>query len=134
MPLYEYECEACGERFELIRKFSDAARGRLHLVREGSGDPPVLVTGDSVQGDRLSTSRTTRKRRKGARAKGAREREQGRRGQGRRQTAAKSDTAKSDGCGDGYRNEESTPKSDASAKTESSAAATPAEDQRAAKD
>ena len=23
MPLYEYECEACGARFELIRKFSD---------------------------------------------------------------------------------------------------------------
>ena len=23
MPLYEYHCEACGERFELIRKFSD---------------------------------------------------------------------------------------------------------------
>jgi len=23
MPLYEYECEACGQRFELIRKFSD---------------------------------------------------------------------------------------------------------------
>jgi putative FmdB family regulatory protein len=23
MPLYEYECEACGERFEVIRKFSD---------------------------------------------------------------------------------------------------------------
>ena len=23
MPLYEYECGACGERFELIRKFSD---------------------------------------------------------------------------------------------------------------
>ena len=23
MPLYEYECEACGERFEQIRKFSD---------------------------------------------------------------------------------------------------------------
>ncbi len=28
MPLYEYECLKCGERFELIRKFSD---------------PPVLV-------------------------------------------------------------------------------------------
>jgi putative FmdB family regulatory protein len=25
MPLYEYECEACGRRFELIRKFSDPA-------------------------------------------------------------------------------------------------------------
>jgi len=23
MPLYEYECESCGTRFELIRKFSD---------------------------------------------------------------------------------------------------------------
>src|SRR4051794_31318271 len=23
MPLYEYECESCGNRFELIRKFSD---------------------------------------------------------------------------------------------------------------
>jgi putative FmdB family regulatory protein len=23
MPLYEYQCEACGQRFELIRKFSD---------------------------------------------------------------------------------------------------------------
>ncbi|MDE0621635.1 MAG: zinc ribbon domain-containing protein, partial [Bryobacterales bacterium] len=24
MPLYEYECLKCGERFELIQKFSDA--------------------------------------------------------------------------------------------------------------
>lgn len=23
MPLYEYQCDACGERFERIRKFSD---------------------------------------------------------------------------------------------------------------
>ena len=23
MPLYEYRCESCGERFELIQKFSD---------------------------------------------------------------------------------------------------------------
>jgi putative FmdB family regulatory protein len=23
MPLYEYQCESCGNRFELIRKFSD---------------------------------------------------------------------------------------------------------------
>ena len=23
MPLYEYQCEACGHRFEIIRKFSD---------------------------------------------------------------------------------------------------------------
>lgn len=24
MPLYEYECESCGKRFERIQKFSDA--------------------------------------------------------------------------------------------------------------
>lgn len=24
MPLYEYQCEACGKRFEVIQKFSDA--------------------------------------------------------------------------------------------------------------
>jgi len=24
MPLYEYQCEACGHRFEVIQKFSDA--------------------------------------------------------------------------------------------------------------
>ena len=23
MPLYEYQCDACGERFEVIQKFSD---------------------------------------------------------------------------------------------------------------
>jgi putative FmdB family regulatory protein len=25
MPLYEYQCDACGKRFEVIQKFSDAA-------------------------------------------------------------------------------------------------------------
>jgi putative FmdB family regulatory protein len=24
MPLYEYKCESCGEKFEVIQKFSDA--------------------------------------------------------------------------------------------------------------
>jgi putative FmdB family regulatory protein len=24
MPLYEYQCDACGQRFEVIQKFSDA--------------------------------------------------------------------------------------------------------------
>lgn len=25
MPLYEYECDACGKRFEVIQKFSDTS-------------------------------------------------------------------------------------------------------------
>ena len=27
MPLYEYQCDACGHRFELIQKFSDPPAG-----------------------------------------------------------------------------------------------------------
>ncbi len=27
MPLYEYQCESCGHRFEVIQKFSDAPVG-----------------------------------------------------------------------------------------------------------
>jgi len=40
MPLYEYECGACGHRFEIIQKFSDApitecpeCRGRLRKLQ-----------------------------------------------------------------------------------------------------
>jgi putative FmdB family regulatory protein len=40
VPLYEYECDACGERFEVIRKFSDpplevctkCGRGPIHRL------------------------------------------------------------------------------------------------------
>lgn len=39
MPLYEYQCEGCGEVFELIQKFSDApitvhekCGGRVHRL------------------------------------------------------------------------------------------------------
>jgi putative FmdB family regulatory protein len=35
MPLYEYKCEACGQRFELIRKFSDPAVEVCALCEKG---------------------------------------------------------------------------------------------------
>jgi putative FmdB family regulatory protein len=35
MPLYEYKCEACGRRFELIRKFSDPAVEVCALCDQG---------------------------------------------------------------------------------------------------
>ena len=31
MPLYEYECEAAGHRFEVIQKFSDAPIGKCRV-------------------------------------------------------------------------------------------------------
>jgi putative FmdB family regulatory protein len=35
MPLYEYECEACGKRFEIIQKFSDSPAETCKLCAKG---------------------------------------------------------------------------------------------------
>jgi putative FmdB family regulatory protein len=35
MPLYEYQCEACGKRFEVIRKFSDPPLETCALCGKG---------------------------------------------------------------------------------------------------
>ena len=35
MPLYEYQCEACGERFEVIQKFSDTPIESCRKCGEG---------------------------------------------------------------------------------------------------
>jgi len=35
MPLYEYRCEACGRRFELIRKFSESTVDVCTLCGKG---------------------------------------------------------------------------------------------------
>ncbi len=37
MPLYEYECDACGHRFEVIQKFSDPPPEACARVRQGPG-------------------------------------------------------------------------------------------------
>ncbi|HSK08080.1 MAG TPA: zinc ribbon domain-containing protein [Vicinamibacterales bacterium] len=36
MPLYEYECEACGSRFEVIQRFADAP---IAVCRKCGGGP-----------------------------------------------------------------------------------------------
>ena len=35
MPLYEYECGACGHRFEIIQKFSDGPPGACKQCGKG---------------------------------------------------------------------------------------------------
>ena len=35
MPLYEYRCDACGQRFEVIQKFSDPAPDACRLCGKG---------------------------------------------------------------------------------------------------
>ena len=46
MPLYEYECEACGRRFEIIQKFSDPAEA-CKLC--GKGPVQRLLSSPAIQ-------------------------------------------------------------------------------------
>jgi putative FmdB family regulatory protein len=49
MPLYEYQCDACGHRFETIRKFSDAPLERCPkcggVVRKLQSAPAIQFKG-----------------------------------------------------------------------------------------
>jgi len=47
VPLYEYECDACGRRFEVIQKFSDAP---VEVCREcGKGPVRRLLSSPAIQ-------------------------------------------------------------------------------------
>jgi putative FmdB family regulatory protein len=47
MPLYEYECDDCGERFEMIRKFSDPPLEECRSC--GKGPVTKLVSSPAIQ-------------------------------------------------------------------------------------
>jgi putative FmdB family regulatory protein len=46
MPLYEYECEACGQRFEVIQKFSDVTEA---CRKCGKGPVRRLMSSPAIQ-------------------------------------------------------------------------------------
>jgi putative FmdB family regulatory protein len=47
MPLYEYQCEACQRRFEVIRKFSDPELQVCNLC--GKGPVQRLMSSPAIQ-------------------------------------------------------------------------------------
>ena len=47
MPLYEYECDACGRRFEVIQKFSDPAADTCRQC--GKGPVRRLLSSPAIQ-------------------------------------------------------------------------------------
>jgi putative FmdB family regulatory protein len=47
MPLYEYECDACGQRFEVIRKFSESDLDACTLC--GKGPVRRLMSSPAIQ-------------------------------------------------------------------------------------
>lgn len=46
MPLYEYQCDACGHRFEVIQKFSDAP---IDTCPKCSGAVQKLLSSPAIQ-------------------------------------------------------------------------------------
>jgi len=46
MPLYEYECDDCGHRFELIQKFSDKLES---ICPECKGNIRKLISSSAIQ-------------------------------------------------------------------------------------
>ena len=46
MPLYEYECEACGVRFERIQRFSDKP---VKICPECGGSVEKLLSSSAIQ-------------------------------------------------------------------------------------
>jgi putative FmdB family regulatory protein len=46
MPLYEYQCEACGHRFEVIQKFSDAP---VETCQRCGGTVRKLLSSPAIQ-------------------------------------------------------------------------------------
>jgi putative FmdB family regulatory protein len=47
MPLYEYQCDACGRRFEVIQKFSDAPPETC--TKCGKGPVHRLLSSPAIQ-------------------------------------------------------------------------------------
>jgi putative FmdB family regulatory protein len=47
MPLYEYQCDACGQRFEMIQKFSDGSPDACRLC--GKGPVQRLLSSPAIQ-------------------------------------------------------------------------------------
>ncbi|MCC7125853.1 MAG: zinc ribbon domain-containing protein [Acidobacteria bacterium] len=46
MPLYEYQCDACGHRFEVIQKFSDAP---IEVCPKCGGSVQKLLSSPAIQ-------------------------------------------------------------------------------------
>ncbi len=119
MPLYEYECDACGRRFEVIQKFSDPSpeacrhcgKGPVHRLasspaiqfkgsgfyitdyaQKGKSDPSSTTSSDTTSDGAKPDSSATAS----ADSKSDAARSDSARSDAAKSDSAKSDTAKSD--------------------------------------
>ncbi len=147
MPLYEYECDACGHRFEKIQKFSDPLEdtcpkcgGPVHKLMsspaiqfKGSG---FYIT-DYAKKEHIASAKADGATADGAKADTGESRERKSEAAEKKSEAAerkgeaaerKSEAAERKGEAAEKKGEAVAKKSDASAKTETAAPAAPAKD------
>ena len=95
MPLYEYECDACGRRFEIIQKFSDPPPETCRLC--GKGPARRLMSSPAIQfkGTGFYITDYTQKE------KGRSDDSSSKTPENKGSDAAKSETTKSDSGGSG---------------------------------
>jgi len=88
MPLYEYECDACGGRFEVIQKFSETTE---QCRKCGKGPVRRLMSSPAIQfkGSGFYITDYAQKGKSGSESSG----EGGSSGKKEKEAAAKSDTA-----------------------------------------
>ncbi len=51
MPVYEYQCDACGQTFEAMQKFSDAPLTACKACGQGPVSKLISQTAFSLKGD-----------------------------------------------------------------------------------
>lgn len=114
MPLYEYQCEACGQRFEVIQKFSDPPPEACTSC--GKGPVTRLQSSPAIQFKGTGWYITDYAR-KGQSDKTSTEKSEGTKSEGTKPDSAKGDGAKSDSA-----KSESASKSPAGTKSDAPAA------------
>ena len=91
MPLYEYECEACAHRFEVIQKFSDAP---ISVCPKCGGPVQKLLSSPAIQFKGSGFYLTDYGRGTGSKSEGSANTKAGKNDSG----ASSTDAAKSDGA------------------------------------
>jgi putative FmdB family regulatory protein len=112
MPLYEYQCEACGERFEVIQKFSEPPVEVCTVC--GKGPVVRLISSPAIQ-FKGSGWYITDYARKGQAEKKGTGAADGAKSDGTKSDTTKTDAAKTEGA-----KAETATKSDSATKTDTS--------------
>ena len=96
MPLYEYKCDACGGRFEVIQKFSDSPPDACRVCGKGPVHRQHSSPAIQFKGSGFYITDYGKKGSDSASGGGSSSKGDGGTAEGKTDTAAKTDTTKTD--------------------------------------